>query len=141
MCIVHSTRAMHVNYAPHHQMQCIIELRTFNSIGVPNLVSLAQNFLEPEDPLSNKVFRSWRAQPAPHKNGNQLKHTEWGSIRVTCKFGAGGALRLACRGGKRTKGTKHLHVHCTCTLYSSPFNRTASSTPCQGLPTYRVWCL
>ena len=60
---------------------------------------------------------------------------------MTCKFGTGGAHRLACSGGKRRKGTKHLHVRCTCTVHSSPLNRTAPSTLCQGLPTYRVWCL
>ena len=32
-------------------------------------------------------------------------------MRVTCKFGTGGAHRLACSGGERRKGTKHLHVH------------------------------
>ena len=31
-------------------MACTIELRLSNSISVPNLVSIAQNFLEPEDP-------------------------------------------------------------------------------------------
>ena len=45
-----SARAMHVHYAPHHEMTCTIELRSLNSICVPNLVSIAQNFLEPEDP-------------------------------------------------------------------------------------------
>ena len=43
---------------------------------------------------------------------------------MTCKFGTGGAHRLACSGGKRRKGTKHLHVLCTCTVHSSPLNRT-----------------
>ena len=56
LCNVHSARAMHVNYATHHHMQCPIELRTLNSIDVPNLVSLAKNFLEPEDPSPIKFF-------------------------------------------------------------------------------------
>ena len=47
---MHSARAMHVHYAPHHEMTCTIELRSLNSIYVPNLVSIAQNFLAPEDP-------------------------------------------------------------------------------------------
>ena len=47
---------MHVHYATHHQMQCTIELRSLNFISVPNLVSLAQNFLEPEDPSRMKFF-------------------------------------------------------------------------------------
>ena len=40
----------HVHYAPHHQMACTIELRSLNSISVPNLVSIAQSLLKPEDP-------------------------------------------------------------------------------------------
>ena len=43
-------RAQHVHYAPHHEMTCTIELRSLNSISVPNLVSIAQSFLKPEDP-------------------------------------------------------------------------------------------
>ena len=57
MCSVHNARAMHVHYATYRQMQCTIELRTLNSINVPNLVSPAQNFLEPEDPSRIIVFR------------------------------------------------------------------------------------
>ena len=53
---VHSARAMHVHYTTHHQKQCTIELRTLSFISVPNLVSLAQNFLEPEDPSRIKFF-------------------------------------------------------------------------------------
>ena len=45
-----------MHYATHHQMQCTIELRTLSFISVPNLVSLAQNFLEPEDPSRIKLF-------------------------------------------------------------------------------------
>ena len=51
---MHSARAAHVHYAPHHEMACTIELRSLNSISVPNLVSIAQNFLEPEDPYRIK---------------------------------------------------------------------------------------
>ena len=95
-------------------MQCTIELRTLNSISVPKLVSLVQNFLEPEDPSRKKFSVLARAACTPQE-WQPEKHTYWGSIRVTCKFGTGGALRLACRGGKRTKGTKKLaralHVH------------------------------
>ena len=47
---------------------------------------------------------------------------------MTYKFGTGDALHLACRGGKTAKDVRHLHVHCTCTLHSSPLNRTAPST-------------
>ena len=47
---MHSARAQQVHYAPHHQMACTIELRSLNSISVPNLVSIAQSFLKLEDP-------------------------------------------------------------------------------------------
>ena len=55
---------------------------------------------------------------------------------MTCKFGISGAYRLACRGGKRTTGAKHLHVNCTCTMLHTPFGHTAPSRPCQGVPMY-----
>ena len=47
---MHSARSMHVHYAPHHQMTYDIELFSLKSISVPNLVSIAQIFLEPADP-------------------------------------------------------------------------------------------
>ena len=47
---VHSARAYHLHYAPYHEMACTIELRSLNSISVPNLVPIAKNFLEPKDP-------------------------------------------------------------------------------------------
>ena len=52
---MHSARAAHVHYAPHHEMACTIELRSLNSISVPNLVPIAQNFLEPKDPSRIKI--------------------------------------------------------------------------------------
>ena len=48
---MYSARAHHVHYAPYHQMACTIELRSLNSISVPNLVSIALSFLKPEDPF------------------------------------------------------------------------------------------
>ena len=47
---MHSARAAHVHYAPHHEMACTIEVRSLNSVSVPNLVSISQSILEPEDP-------------------------------------------------------------------------------------------
>ena len=140
MCNVHSARALHVHYVTHHQMQCTIELRTLNFISVPNLVSLAQNFLEPEDPSRIKFFGPGACTLHPTRTATG-KACRLGQIRVTCKFGTGGAHRLACSGGKSRKGAKHLHVRCTCTVHSSPLNRIVPSTLCQGLPTYRVWYL
>ena len=54
---MHSARAAHVHYAPHHEMACTIEVRSLNSISVPNLVSISQSFLEPED---SGVFINWQ---------------------------------------------------------------------------------
>ena len=45
-----SARAYHVHYAPCNEITCTIKLRLLNFISVPNLVSIAQNFLAPEDP-------------------------------------------------------------------------------------------
>ena len=36
--------------------------------------------------------------------------------------------------------SKHLHVHCTCTMHQCPVFHTAPSRPCQGAPMYRVRC-
>ena len=47
---MHSARAYHLHYVPYHEMTCTIELRSLNPISVANLVSIGQNFLEPEDP-------------------------------------------------------------------------------------------
>ena len=66
-------------YAPYHEMACTIEIYSLNSISVPNLVSIAQSFLKPEDPMSKKFFRLWRVQPAPHRNSNH-KSTQVGVI-------------------------------------------------------------
>ena len=52
---MHSARAAHAHYALHHEMACTIELRSLNSISVPNLVSISQSFLEPEDPSRIKI--------------------------------------------------------------------------------------
>ena len=63
---------------------------------VPSLVSLAQSFLKSEDPMSKKFSAMARAACTPHHRQPQ-KHTGWGSVRVTCKFGIGSASRLTCR--------------------------------------------
>ena len=65
MCNVHSARALHVHYITHQQMQCTIELRTLNSINIPNLVSLGQNFLEPEYHSRIQFFGSGAVQGLP----------------------------------------------------------------------------
>ena len=53
---MHSARALQVYYVPHQGTACTIELRSLNSISVPNLVSIAQNLLEPVDPFQINFF-------------------------------------------------------------------------------------
>ena len=48
-----------------HEMTHTIELRSLISISVPNLVVDRSKFPRTVGPLANKLFRSWRAQPAP----------------------------------------------------------------------------
>ena len=64
---MHIARAAHVHYAAHHEMACTFELRLLNSISVPNLVSLAQNFLEPEDPFEKTYPVLARAACTPQQ--------------------------------------------------------------------------
>ena len=117
----------------HHRIT-LIELHQCTKFGVDS-----SKFPKTGGPLSNKLVRSWRAQPASYKNGNHKK-IGCGSIHMTCKFGIRSIHRLACRGGKKTTGAKYLHVHCTCTMLPTPLRHTAPSRPCQGVPMYRVWC-
>ena len=117
----------------HHRIMLL------NSISVPNLVSIGQNFLKPEDP-SRINFSGLVARSLHPTRTATTKTYMLGSMHVTCKFGISRAHRVACRGGKRTTGANHLHVHCTCTMHPSPFLHTAPSRPCQGVPMYRVWC-
>ena len=64
---------------------------------MPSLVSLAQSFLKPADPTSKNVIRLWRVQLAPHRNEYPQWILSWYSIRVTSKFGIGGAAHVTCR--------------------------------------------
>ena len=81
-------------------MACTIELRSLNSISVPNLVSISQSFLEPEDPYANKSLAPLARAACTTQERQPQKHTGWGYIHVTCKFGISGDHRLACRAGK-----------------------------------------
>ena len=48
----------------HHRIT-LIELHQCTKFGVDS-----SKFPKTGGPLSNKLFRPWRAQPAPHRNGN-----------------------------------------------------------------------
>ena len=141
MCIVHSARDMYVHYATHHQMQCTIELRTLNFISVPNFVSLAQNFLEPEDPTRIKFSGpgARTLHPTRTATGKAYRLGEYTcDLQVWDRWCTSPCLQ---RRQKKKRYKTLARAQCTCTVHSSPLNRTAPSTLCQGLPTYRVWCL
>ena len=133
-----------------------------NLCRTPNLVSVAQSFLKPEDPMSNK----FSSAPAPFFIRCQVglakvfPRTEFGVprskfpstegplvkkcklIRFACDLQVWDRWRHPCapQGREKMVRSKHLHVHCTCTMHPSPLLYTASSRPCQGAPMYRVWC-
>ena len=73
--------AMHVHYATHHQMQRTIELRTLNFINVPKLVSLAQNFLEPENPSRIKFLGPGACSLHPTRTTTRKVYRLW---QCTC---------------------------------------------------------
>ena len=91
-------------------------------------------------PLPNKLFSGPGARSLHLKGTVTTKAYMLGKHTCNLQVCISRAYRVACRGGKRTTGAKHLHVHCTCTMHPSPFLHTAPSRPCQGAPMYRVWC-
>ena len=108
---IHSARAMHVHYVPYHQMACTIELRALNSISAPNLVSIAENFLEPEDP--SQINFSGPGARSLHLTGTvTTKAYMLGKRTFDLQLDISGAYRLACRGGRTTTDAKK---NCTCT--------------------------
>ena len=48
--------------------------------------------------------------------------------------------QYAPQGREKMVRSKHLHMHCTCTMHPSALFYTAPSRPYQGAPMYRVWC-
>ena len=79
--------------------------------SVPSLVSLAQSFLKPEDPMSKKFSSPGACSLHPTVNVQPQKHTGWGSVRVTCQFRIGGASRLTCQ---QLFADLHAAAHATC---------------------------
>ena len=104
MCIVHVLCTSSSSAMYHRILH--IELHQCTKFSVAS-----SKFPRTGGPLSNKVFSVLASAACTPQPQQPEKHTDWGSICVTCKFGTGDALRLACRSGKRTNGTKHLHVH------------------------------
>ena len=78
---------------------------------VPSLVSLAQSFLKPEDPMSKKRSASGACSLRPTGTAPQ-RILSWGGMRVTCEFEVGSAPRLTCRGAKKfLQAFTRRHVH------------------------------
>ena len=65
-----------MHYASHHEMAYTIEVHLLNSISVPNFVSLAQNFLEPEDPLEKTCPVLARAACTHNNDSQKGTHVE-----------------------------------------------------------------
>ena len=63
---------------------------------MPNLVSLAQSFLTPEDPTSKTLSACGACSIHPQERHPQWI-LSWYSMRVTCEFRVGVAPRLTCR--------------------------------------------
>ena len=95
ICIVHVRNTCTMHPITKWHAPSPIEPHQCTKFGVDS-----SKFPRTGGPLSNKIFRSWRAQPAPHTNGNQNKHIGWDSRHLTCTSGISGAHRLTCRGGK-----------------------------------------
>ena len=112
--------------------------RTFQGVPMYRVwLSLAQNFLKPKDPLSKRFSApgacSWHpTQIAPPK--------DFKLVRYACDLRVWDRWRHPCAPQSREKmmRSKHLHVHCTCTMHPSPLLHTAPSWPCSGAPMYRV---
>ena len=101
----------------------------------PCLVSLGQSFLKPKEPSLERFS-------AP--GACNLHHTEVASpmdfklVRYACDLRVWDRWRHLCvpQGREKMMRSKHLRVHCTCTMHPSPINHTAPSRPCPGAPMY-----
>ena len=74
---MHSARAQHVHYVPHHEMTYNILLCPLKSISVPNLVSIAQFFLEPADPCQINVSGPGTPRQHPTETVTTETHRLW----------------------------------------------------------------
>ena len=106
---------------------------------VPSLVSLAQSFLKPEDPSSKRFSAPGACNLQPTEVAPPM---DFKLLRYACDLRVWDRWRHPCapQGREKMMRSKHLHVHCTCTMHPSPFLHTAPSRPCRGAPMYRVWC-
>ena len=73
-------------------------------------MSLAQSFLKPEDPSSNRFSASGRAACTPQKWHPQ-SILSWFGMRATCKFGIRGTTRVPLRATRKWC----VQNSCTCT--------------------------
>ena len=96
-------------------MACTIELRSLNSISVPNLVSKAQRFLKTEDPSQINLSGPGARSLHRTRTVTTKKQISCGSIHVTCNFGITSAHRFGLLGRQKNNRCKifarALHVH------------------------------
>ena len=83
-------------------------------------------------PHVKKVFRPWRVQPAPHRNGNHKStHVEaagrWGLL-----FGLQGWLKVCA--------SLHAAAHATCHVRRAPLKSTKSRVRRMVPSTLKIWC-
>ena len=132
-------RALHVHSALQPIKSYGAKYTMPRSTHLPSLVSLAKNFLAPENPTSKKVFRPWRVQPAPHRNGNH-KSTHVGALYVwPANLGSvvspvwhAELARSLC---KPSRGSTCHVPRASCTPES-----TKSRVRRLGLSTLKIWC-
>ena len=90
-------RALHVHTVLQPIQSYSAKYTMTRSTNLPSLVSLAQNFLAPEDPTSKKFSDPGACSLHPQDQQPE-KQTGWGSTRMLCKFGIVGVSRLTYKG-------------------------------------------
>ena len=89
-------RALHVHTTPQLIKSYGAKQALPRCTHVPSLVSLAQSFLKPEDPMSKKFSSPGACSLHPTRTATTKAH-RLGSVRVTCQFRIGGASCSTCR--------------------------------------------
>ena len=113
--------------------QCSPPLRSYGAkkalsrcTHVPSLVSLAQNFLKPKDPWSKRFFAPGACNLHPTQ---MAPPTDFKLVRYACDLRVWDRWRHPCAPQDRENmmRSKHLRVHCTCTMHPRTLLHTAPS--------------
>ena len=102
--------------------------------GVPS-----SKFLKPKDPSSKRFSAPGACNLQPTQMAPPM---DFKLVWYACELRVSDRWRHPCapQGREKMMRSKHLHVHCTCTMHPSHFLHTEPSRPCQGAPMYRLWC-